>query len=345
MFGWRARLLIACCLCLPAAAAAEPVDEASRAAAREIGYAGVEAYRAGDYVTANERLNKAFAILRAPSLGLWSARALAKLGRLIEAEERYLEVDRLPTSVGDEVIQAQARLDARQEALALAPRIPKVIVRVEGAAGGEVAVTIDDVPIAPVLLGESRPLNPGRHVIIAVRGTARTTLQLTLEEAARETAVLRLVGEAPASAAAPAPVAVTPVLPAARDPAGPPDRRAGDGSDARPRRVLATAVLAAGGVALVAATLAGVAALDKRSDLSASGDCAGQVCLNRQAGAVDSYNSLRRWSSAGFVAGAVLAATGIVILATSPRRVEGGDATVGLRVGVVPGGAFLRGDF
>jgi hypothetical protein len=355
MWSATARLLAACCcLCLPVAVAVAapttsvPVDESSRAAAREIGYAGVDAYRAGDYVTASERLDKAFAILRAPSLGLWSARALVKLGKLIEAQERYLEVGRLPTAVGDQVIQRQARDDAQREAAELAPRIPKLIVRVEGAPAGEVTVTIDEVPVLPALLGESRPINPGRHVIVAASGGERTALELTLKEAARETAVLRIPGRVGAAAPVPAapPPSPAPVGDLARAPDRPADGGAGQGSGgATPRRLLGTVVTTAGGVALLGGALAGVLALARRDDLSSSGECAGQVCALSQSGAVDSYNSLRVWSSVGLLAGAALATAGIVILATSPPRPEAAGSTVTLGVGVFPGVAVVRGNF
>src|SRR6476660_9249793 len=143
---------------------AEPADDPSRAEARKIGYAGVEAYQAGDFATAHDRLETAYQMLRVPSLGLWSARALAKLGKMVEAEARYLEVIRLPTSVGDEAIQEQARQDARNEGAELARRIPSVLVRVDGAPAGEVAVTIDGAPLASSV-GENQLVNPGRHRI------------------------------------------------------------------------------------------------------------------------------------------------------------------------------------
>src|SRR5688572_30759640 len=95
--------------------AAQPVDDATRAAARDLGMAGVEAYQAGSYPAASEKLDKAYRTLRAPSLGLWSARALAKLGKLIEASERYLEVTRLDVASGDVAVQKQAQIDAAAE--------------------------------------------------------------------------------------------------------------------------------------------------------------------------------------------------------------------------------------
>src|SRR5262245_41613860 len=86
-------------------AQSKSVDPATRAAARDLGSAGVKAYQEGDYATATEKLEKAYALLPMPSLGLWSARALAKQNKLVAASERYLEVGRLEVSGGDAEVQ------------------------------------------------------------------------------------------------------------------------------------------------------------------------------------------------------------------------------------------------
>jgi hypothetical protein len=39
--------------------AAAPVDDASRATARKLGYSGVEAYQAGDFAAASDKLERA----------------------------------------------------------------------------------------------------------------------------------------------------------------------------------------------------------------------------------------------------------------------------------------------
>jgi Tfp pilus assembly protein PilF len=96
----RGRALIPCLLgvlSLAGTALAE-VDDATRASARQLGYAGVEEFQGGQYESARAKLEKAYRVLKAPSLGLWSARALEKLGKLVEASERYLEVTRLSPS-------------------------------------------------------------------------------------------------------------------------------------------------------------------------------------------------------------------------------------------------------
>src|SRR5688572_19645010 len=64
-------------------------DAARRERARQLGYAGIRAYAAGNYSAASTQLEESFGLLPVPSLGLWSARALVKLGKLLEAERRY----------------------------------------------------------------------------------------------------------------------------------------------------------------------------------------------------------------------------------------------------------------
>src|SRR6185369_14754613 len=82
----------------PTSATADDIDPSARSAARSLGYAGVEAFERREYGPALDKLEKAFAVLRVPSIGLWSARALARLGRLVQASERYRLVGTLPTT-------------------------------------------------------------------------------------------------------------------------------------------------------------------------------------------------------------------------------------------------------
>src|SRR5882724_10278109 len=94
MTSFRNARLVACCALLFVAlpAHAQDIDDATRAAARKLGTAGVESYQSGQFQVASEKLEKAYRMLQVPSLGLWSARALVKLGHLVEAQERYVKV-------------------------------------------------------------------------------------------------------------------------------------------------------------------------------------------------------------------------------------------------------------
>ena len=189
-------------LMLARPALAETSDAATRAAARELGSAGVQAFQAGDLATATNKLEAAFSVLRAPSLGLWSARALAKSGKWLEARERYLQVTRLELSGGDLAIQRQAKLDATTEGEGLAQKMPHIVVQVEGAPLSEVSVTLDDEPLPTALIGQSRPVNPGKHALEGVHGRERVTASVTVAESEGPTTVLRFSSPSVASGAA-----------------------------------------------------------------------------------------------------------------------------------------------
>src|SRR6267154_410269 len=60
-------------------------SEATRAAARQLATEGVNNFEAGEFSAASDKLNRAFETIRAPSWGLWSARALARCERLVQA--------------------------------------------------------------------------------------------------------------------------------------------------------------------------------------------------------------------------------------------------------------------
>ncbi|HEY3668935.1 MAG TPA: hypothetical protein VGL19_23220, partial [Polyangiaceae bacterium] len=150
---------------------AQEVDDATRAAARKLGSAGLSAFQEHDYATASDKLSKAFHVLQAPSLGLWSARALEKLGKLVEAEERYLKVTRLEIVGGDADVQKKARTEAAADLTALSPRVPSLVVQVAGAPASEVSVTVDGNALSPELVGEAWPVDPGPHHVIGTRGS------------------------------------------------------------------------------------------------------------------------------------------------------------------------------
>ena len=179
-------------------AQSKPVDPATRAAARDLGSAGVKAYQDGDYATASEKLEKAYALLPMPSLGLWSARALAKQNKLVAASERYLEVGRLEVSGGDAEVQNQAKKDAAKEAAEIAPRIPSVIVQLRGANPDEVQVTLDNNVLPSALIGERRPTDPGVHRVTGRRGDAVVESQVNVTAGQTAVAVLNFTGQASA---------------------------------------------------------------------------------------------------------------------------------------------------
>jgi hypothetical protein len=174
-------LLLAALLGSPAAIA-QQVDQASKSAAREIGKEGLELYKAGRYSEAEAKLSRAYAVVKVPALGLWTARALEKTGKLVEAAELYHQVGLLQVSGGDREVQEAAQQAAATEREALLPRIPKLKVQVEGAPAGESQVTVDGVAISSALVGVKRPANPGKHSVVAKVGEQVVTEEVELRE-------------------------------------------------------------------------------------------------------------------------------------------------------------------
>jgi hypothetical protein len=322
-------------------AAAQGVDDASRAAARQLGYSGVEAYQAGDYAPANDKLDKAYRTLQLPTLGLWSARAMVMLGKLVEGSERYREVQRLNNaSEGDAAVQRKAQADAAAELQTLLPRVPALVVQVQGARAAEVSLTIDGVAVASSLIGEPRPVNPGPHAIEGARGTERATAQATLHEGERKTVTLSFSSALPAESppAAPPPVggAPAPAPPVAPPPATAPEQP----PKSSPLKTIGWIGIGVGGAALVASGVTALLALGKKGDLDDSPNCVDGRCSVLERDPVDGYASLRTISTVSFYAGVALAAAGTVLLVSAP---SGDERGVSLRVG--PGAASLHGRF
>ncbi|HMF44870.1 MAG TPA: hypothetical protein VKQ32_29560 [Polyangia bacterium] len=325
---------------------AQPADEATRDEARKIGYAGVEAFQAGDFATAHDRLEAAYRLLQVPSLGLWSARALGKLGKLVEADARYLEVIRLPTSVGDEAIQAQARQDAERERGELARRIPSIQVRVQGAPVAEVAVTIDGAPVVGSALGDSQLVNPGHHRIEGVRGATRAHADVDVAEGEQREAALGFAAptaEAGSGGAADAGLRA----------------QSGASTGGGPMRTVGWVTLGAGGAGLATGVVTALIVRSKKNHLDGVG-CGdgGQNCPVSEASNVDSFNSWRPVPTISLIAGALLSGAGAYLLLTTPA--PGGDAgsaqaatarprlrplLFNVRLAVLPGGTTVSGEF
>jgi hypothetical protein len=318
---------------------AQDVDDAARGAARRLGYAGIEAYQANEYKSALEKLDKAYRVLQAPSLGLWSARALLANGRLVEASERYLEVTRLSPSGGEKAVQDQAKADARRELEGLTPRIPSLVIRLDGAFPRDVKVTIDGVTIPAALIGEGRPTNPGKHHIEGTRGTERVQADITLQEREEKTVTLRFNpaalldadsaqgGNDPAApGAAPAGGGPGPTSDAGAPSSG---GAKGKGSAVRTMGWVAIGIGAAGaGVGVTT----GILAYQKKRDIEIAGDCVGGC---KETGRVQNFNTLRTISIASSIGAGVLVLTGVALLIAAPTDETGvalelGPSRIGL---------------
>jgi hypothetical protein len=313
-------------------ARAQTGEDASRAAARKLGYDGVEAFQAGQFAAASQKLEKAFAVLRVPSLGVWSARALVKQDKLIEAADRYVEVVRLPLGAGDLAVQKQAQLDAQSELEETQRLTPSLVIHVEGAAETDVRIQVDGSPLASQLVGEASPLNPGHHQVVGDWAEKRVSVAVTLAPREQKQITLKFSGQASPGATA-APVAGG-AEPNGGDTASTGSRQPRADTVARPsqsqaRRTLAWVALGAGGAGLALGAVTGAFAMSKRSSLDENPGCADDhVCPRELSESVNSLNTMRTVSTVGFVAGGVLAGAGVVLMLTAPKRREAPSASL-----------------
>ena len=332
---------------LTPAALADEADTATRNAARELGTSGVKAYQAGRYEQASDELEKAYLILRVPSLGLWSARALVKRGRLLEAAARYEETILLRLPSGDTEVHKTSVQEAKTELAALKPAIPTLTVHVRGAAPSEVQVSLDGEPLSETSLGVAKPVNPGTHRLVGLRGQQRVTASETVNEGqAREVELsfraadaLAPVASASASvASASAPSAPVASASAPSAPSAPSDV-APTAQPAHARRVWSVVALAAGGAGLAFGGATGLLALNKRGELDDTGKCT-DGCPTSLESDVNKLSSYRTLSTVGFIAGGVLAGAGIVLWVTAPS-----EQRPQARARLAPGGILVEGTF
>lgn len=332
-FTCRAALLalVAAGLPLLGTTEAHAADSATKGAVRGLAYEGVEAYQAGKYDLASEKLETAYETSRVPSLGLWSARALEKRGLLVEAAERYLEATRLANGDGDQSVQEKAKEDAAAEHDALLPRIPQLVVRVEGAERSSVEVQVNGESYASSLLGVRRPTNPGEVTVSATSGELSAKETTTLGEG--ETKELTLTLVAPTEAAPEAAVSATPA------------EVSGGGGALRPALIYGGFGLAVVGFGTGAAT--GVMALGETATLEDQYHCnENNVC---DVGGEDDrarIETLGLISTIGFAAGAVGAGVGIfgLLMNDEPKSESPTALRLDLRTGRM-NGVVLSGRF
>jgi hypothetical protein len=232
-------------------------------------------------------------------------------------------------------------------------------------AAHDTTVFIDDVAVPEVLIGTEQFADPGKHHVVAKRGSEVAEEDVVLKEGERQQVTLRF-GASPAAlpsaAAATAPIAAAAPAPGAANPARP--TTAAAGAAAAPAAANATdrsapsdsttrasgntqrtwgwigVSVGAAGVALGATT--GIIALVDRSYLRSHG-CQDYTCRNHPEleTKANSYDTMRTLSTVGFIVGGVTAAAGVTLLLSSPHRKS--EATVGLSIG--PGAIGVQGGF
>jgi hypothetical protein len=304
------------------------VDAETRTVARELARQGADAFERHDYTTALDRLTRALSLFRAPTISLMQARCLTRLGRLVEALDKYEETQRM--SLGDDAPDAyrQAVNEAKGEAEELRSRIPRVLIRVRATSSRVegLKVQLDGKPLPAALLDVERPIDPGTHQISVTAPNCEPVMRsMTLAEGERAALEIPLD---PASKAA-SPAAAEPVAPTAET-ASPP--ATGSSSAA----TWGWVSVGAGAAGLVTFAVTGAIALDKKSSLDA---VCRPGCPPSAANDIDSFRTMRTISYVSLAAGVAAIGIGGYVLLSGSRD----SAHVGVSIG--PGTASVGGAF
>lgn len=271
-------------------ARADNVDPAARSTARKLGQEALKLYDAGSYAAALDKLNTADSLVPSPTLGLYAARCLAKLGRLVEASERYLEVTRMQLDRNAAPVMRKAQAEAVQERDKLLPTIPTLEVRLEGPRGDGVEVTVDDKPLLPGLIGEKRPVNPGNHRAIARRADTEVTRMVTVVVGTNAQIVLTLP-----------PLPPTPMK---RTP---------------PLRVAGWVGLGLGIAGATFGAVNGIIAVAQEQSLLADCTAGKSYCPASAAGKIATYNVTSKLTTVGLVTGLVGLGFGVPVVIATPK--------------------------
>lgn len=295
----------------PPALAAEP-DATNLDLARNVAVTGREAFNVGDYETALALFRRAYALFPAPTIGLYEARTLEKMGLLVEAVETYSKMTRLAVPASAPLQFAEAIDTARQEGEALRARIPMLTLELRGAGADDpsLAVTMNGRGVDATDLGRGQNVNPGTYRIVVTLGRQqRASADVTLVPGQSRRVELN-VATTPGSALT----------------AG---GSAGDVSvDPGARQRIPALAYVAGGVGVVGVTtgvITGLLANDHYAE--AEELCESRRCEAGTPGpdAVDAFRTWRLVSSVSYGVGAAGIAAGVVLWLTASEDGDSGQ--------------------
>jgi len=329
---WTSRALLGVSL-FTVAAHADPSD-AERAGARAAATAGVEAFDAERWQEAVDYFLRAESIVHSPVHLSYIGRARAQLGQLVLAREALMKVvHEQATSPAAE----RAKEDAETTLAQIEPRIPALTIKVDGALGREVQVTVDGAALLPALIGIPGPVDPGKHVVVASAGTARTEQEVVLSEAEAKTITLLL----------PPPTAGDDAVPVAAGDQAPAPAESGASSKKGGLVVGSIVGFGVGAIGIGLGVGFGLMASDKNEqasqlclDETGTRSCSGLAANDPVAVRVQELDGAaadaRTASTVAFVAGGVSLAVGttLLLLSLKPKRAEVGTIHfkgVGLR--------------
>jgi hypothetical protein len=295
----------------------------TRLAARELAVSGAEAFDQHDFDTALDRFQRAESLYKAPSIAVMVARCLLRVGRVVEAVDKYEQTLRMPLEPGAPEAFQRAVTDASSEVEAARARLARIELSLGVNAPDDVVVLLDDVQVPKALLGVPTPVNPGLHRI-AARAPGRRAYVAEVSVTEGETRFLAISLPEPGS----------PADGAAASGSG--QAHASSTESDKPVATLSVALLTGGGVALVVGAVSGVVALKHKSELD---EVCSPGCPTSMASSLETFRWSRGLSYVSFGLGAVALGSGAYLLLQ--RSATGTE----VRASLLPGGAAVTGTF
>jgi hypothetical protein len=265
---------------LTAPARAREPSPGERESARALADEGADAFARAEYERAHDRLRRAYSLVPAPTIALLDARALAKLGRLLDARAAYERAASTPVDATSPPPFREAVAEARSELPLLDQRLPRLTIRLRNTApDARVQVFLDDAEVAKRALGAPINVDPKVHSIrLDIDGRQTAVRRVALREGESRIVDLELPS--------------------------------GGGLS----RTLTIAGWSLGGAGIITGIVAGVLALDARKKAEAA--CPNHRCPvgSRGAAAVDDFRTYRTVSTIGYGVGVAGSAVGAILL-------------------------------
>jgi hypothetical protein len=296
--------------------------EGDRLLARTLFEEGRTASKNGDYAKACPKF--AESQRREPAIGtLFNlADCYEHQGRLAVAWTMFSDVAEESGRAG----QADRASVAKQRADALAPRLPHL--RVETPKDPDLKLTLDGMAFAAGLVDSAIPLDPGDHELGAdAPGKQHWTARFRVDEGASTTITVPALDPAPPPPPGPLEASSTSI---------PDGHETGRASRARWQVPVAAVAAGLGVVGLSVGSALGVKAIDDWS--TAKPGCSDNICSRQAYPYWHSAHAEGIGSTASFIAGGALLATGAVLWLV---RLDRTTVRVGARCdGLVVGGTF-----
>jgi hypothetical protein len=290
------RLLVALLLALVGIVAAAPAgakpgkpSKQEQVMAKKAAQEAKKHAKKGDWEEAREAWQKSVDLADTPDARIELARAEAKLGRLLLAEQH------LKTTLEHPKLTRGHERKAKKALADLDKRIPTLSLELPANFSGK--VTVDGETQDRLALAKPLRLDPGEHSVHAeAKGHEPFSETLVLDENDRRNLVVLLTER---SQAAPQPA--------------PQDKQPEAAGSTQ--KTLGWVSIAIGGVGLAVGTVMGLQARSTRDDLD--GACNNDVCTEEQRDLYDKGKTQASFATAGFIVGGVGLGLGTVLLLTA----------------------------